>query len=90
MNNRFILVENIIVDRGVEYIIDQEYRCHESFFEYIFDSRELEIFLVNNLSMTVKHFQVVESVNVRLPFHNKFVVMPFRHLNKPHFNQLGT
>lgn len=86
IKNRFVLVENIIVDRGAEYIVGREYRCQESFFEYPFDSTELDIFMVSSLSMTVKHFQIVESVRkyVRLPFHDKFVVIPLLHLNKPH------
>jgi len=86
IKNKFVLVENIIVDRGVEYFVGRDYRCKESFFEYPFDSTELDIFVVSNLSLTVKHFQRVESVQkyVRLPFHDKFVVIPLLHLNKPH------
>lgn len=66
INNRLVLVENIFVDRGVEYIVGREYRCPESFFEYPFDSRQLDIFMVSNLSMTLKHFQIVESVQTYL------------------------
>lgn len=86
IKNEVVLVENIIVDRGVEYIVGRQYRCQESFFEYPFDSRELGILMVSNLSMTVKHFQILESVQkyVRLPFHDKFVVIPLLHFNKPH------
>lgn len=66
IHNRWILLESLIVDRGVEYIVGQEFRYQESFFES-FDSRVLEIFMGSNLSMTVRHFQVVDSVQKSKP-----------------------
>lgn len=84
IKNMFVLVENIIVSNGLEYIVGREYKCQEPFFAYPFESTTLGIFLVSNLSLTVKYFKVEERVQkyVRLPLNEKFVVLPILHLNK--------
>lgn len=53
-------------------------------FVYPFDSRELGIYKVSNLSMNVKYFQMEESVQkyIRLPYHDDFVVVPLVHSNE--------
>ncbi len=83
IRNEVVLVENFI-DGGIEYIAGKEHRCKEPFFVYPFDSRELGIYKVSNLSMNVKYFQMEESVQkyIRLPYHDDFDVVPLIHSNE--------
>ncbi|MEQ2271868.1 hypothetical protein XENORESO_010424 [Xenotaenia resolanae] len=54
IGNKVVLVENFVIDGGIEYIAGKEYRCKEPFFVYPFDSREIGIYKVSNLSVDVE------------------------------------
>lgn len=80
-DNMFVLVQNIVEDKGIIYIVGNEYKHVENFFSYPIDSKELGIYVVSNLSTRVKCFMIGRNLQkyVRLPFQNKFVVVPLLH-----------
>ncbi len=83
IDNKLILVQNIVEDKGTVYMVGNEYKQVEHFFTYPVDSKELGIYVVSNLSTSVKCFIFGKNLQkcVRLPFQNKFVVVPLMHCN---------
>lgn len=83
IDNKFILVQNIVEDKGTVYIVGNEYKQVKHFLTYPVDSKELGIYVVSNLSSSVKCFTFGKNLQryVRLPFQNKFVVVPLMHYN---------
>lgn len=83
IDNKFILVQNIVEDKGTVYIVGNEYKQVKHFLTYPVDSKELGIYVVSNLSSSVKCFTFGKNLQkyVRLPFQNKFVVVPLMHCN---------
>ncbi|XP_067229733.1 uncharacterized protein [Chanodichthys erythropterus] len=81
IDKKLLLVQNIVEDKGIVYIVANEYKQVEHFFTYPIDSRELGIFVVSNLSTNIKCFMVRNKPQkyVRLPFQNRFVVVPLLH-----------
>lgn len=81
IENKLVLVQNIVEDKGVVYIVANEYKQVEHFFTYPIDSRELGIYVVSNLSTNIKSFMIRNKPKkfVRLPFQNRFVVVPLLH-----------
>lgn len=81
IENKLVLVQNIVEDKGVVYIVAKEYKQVDHFFTYPIDSRELGIFVVSNLSTNIKSFMIRNKPQkfVRLPFQNRFVVVPLLH-----------
>lgn len=81
IENKLVLVQNIVEDKGVVYIVANEYKQVEHFFTYPIDSRELGIYVVPNLSTNIKSFMIRNKPQkfVRLPFQNRFVVVPLLH-----------
>lgn len=81
IENKLVLVQNIVEDKGVVYIVANEYKQVEHFFKYPIDSRELGIYVVSNLSTNIKSFMIRNKPQkfVRLPFQNRFVVVPLLH-----------
>lgn len=81
MNNKILLVQNIIVFEGEEYIVCKEYRHIAKFFDYPIDSTDLGICFVSNLSPKLMCFKLDTNVQkcVRLPLDVGFVVLPLLH-----------
>lgn len=81
MNNKIVLVQNIIVFKEEEYIVCQEYRHIAAFFDYPIDSTDLGICFVSDLSTNLMCFKFDTNVQkcVRLPFETGFVVIPLLH-----------
>ncbi len=81
IENKLVLVQNIVEDKGVVYIVAKEYKQVDHFFTYPIDSRELGICVVSNLSTNIKSFMIRNKPQkfVRLPFQNRFVVVPLLH-----------
>lgn len=81
MNNKIVLIQNIIVFEDEEYIVCQEYRHIAKFFDYPIDSIELGISFVSDLSPNMMCFKINTSMQkcVRLPLEVGFVVIPLLH-----------
>ncbi|XP_048010162.1 uncharacterized protein si:dkey-242h9.3 isoform X1 [Megalobrama amblycephala] len=81
IDKKLVLVQNIVEDKGIMYIVANEYKQVEHFFTYPIDSRELGIYVVSNLSTNIKCFMIRNKPQkyVRLPFQNRFVVVPLLH-----------
>lgn len=81
IDNKLVLVQNIVEDKGILYIVGNEYQQVEHFFKYPIDSKELGIYVVSSLSTSLKSVMVGGKLQkyVRLPCQNKFVVVPFLH-----------
>lgn len=81
IDKKLVLVQNIIEEKGVVYIVANEYKQVEHFFTYPIDSRELGIYVVSKLSTNIKCFIVRQKPQkfVRLPFEKRFVVVPLLH-----------
>lgn len=84
IDNKLVLVQNIVEDKGAVYLVGNEYKQVEHFFKYPIDSKELGIYVASNLSTNVKCFMIGKKLQkyVRLPFRNKFVVVPLLHQEK--------
>lgn len=84
IDNKLVLVQNIVEDKGAVYLVGNEYKQVEHFFKYPIDSKELGIYVASNLSTNVKCFMTGKKLQkyVRLPFRNKFVVVPLLHQEK--------
>lgn len=81
INNKIVLVQNIIVSHFEEYIVYTEYRHITKFFDYPIDSTELGICFVSDLSPNLMCFKLDSNVQkcVRLPLEVGFVVIPLLH-----------
>ncbi|GAA6097846.1 uncharacterized protein LOC113076649 isoform X1 [Tachysurus ichikawai] len=85
IDNQLVLVQNIVEDEGGVYLVGNEYKQVEHFFKYpIKISYELGIYVVSNLSTNVRCFMTGKKLQkyVRLPFRNRFVVVPLLHQEK--------
>lgn len=81
MKNKILLVQNIIVFEGEEYIVCKEYRHIAKFFDYPIDSTELGICFVSDLTPNLMSLKLDTNVQkcVRLPLEVGFVVIPLLH-----------
>lgn len=81
MKNKILLVQNIIVFEGEEYIVCKEYRHIAKFFDYPIDSTELGICFVSDLTPDLMSLKLDTNVQkcVRLPLEVGFVVIPLLH-----------
>lgn len=81
LNNKIVLVQNIIICEFEEYIVYKEYRHIAKFFDYPIDSTELGICFVSDLSSNLMCLKLDSSVQkcVRLPLEVGFVVIPLLH-----------
>ena len=50
IDNKLVFVQNIAEDKGILYIVGNEYKQVEHFFKYPIDSKELGIYVVSSLS----------------------------------------
>lgn len=76
-----VLVQSIVEDKGIVYIVGNEYKQVEFFFKYPVDSNELGMFVLSKLSTNVKCFMIEKMLQkyVRLPLLNNFVVVALLH-----------
>jgi len=58
IDKKLVLVQNVVEDKGVVYILANEYKQVEHLFTYPIDSRELGIYVVSNLSSKIKCFMI--------------------------------
>ncbi|XP_058631559.1 uncharacterized protein LOC131540562 [Onychostoma macrolepis] len=81
MNNKILLVQNIIVFEGEEYIVCKEYRHIAKFFDYPIESTDLGICFVSDLSPKLMCLTLDTNMQkcVRLPLEVGFVVIPLLH-----------
>lgn len=81
MNNVIVLVQNIIVFEGEEYIVCKEFRHIGKFFDYPIDSTDLGIFFASDLSPDLMCLKLDTNVQkcVRLPLDVGFVIIPLLH-----------
>lgn len=81
MNGKILLVQNIIVFEGQEYIVCKEYRQIVSFFDYPIDSTNVGICFVSDLSSHLMCLRLDTKLQkcVRLPLEVGFVVVPLLH-----------
>lgn len=75
------LVMNILQCQEKVYMIYKEYEHMEPFFHYPINSIQIRIYLVDNLSPSLKYVELNENVmkSVRLPYHGRFVAVPVLH-----------
>lgn len=81
MDGKILLVQNIIVFEGQEYIVCKEYRQIANLFDYPINSTNSGICIVSDLSSHLIHLRLDSKLQkcVRLPYEAGFVVVPLIH-----------
>ncbi|XP_051787729.1 uncharacterized protein si:dkey-242h9.3 [Erpetoichthys calabaricus] len=82
IDNKIVIVQNIIVHEDREYVVCQEYQHKAIFFEYPIDSSCLGIFVVSKLSPNLHCLPIGSGMlkYVRLPLDDKYLVIPLLHI----------